>query len=138
MIASTENYSIDWCTIEGGGGTSSGGNFSLSGTIGQSDAGLTMSGGGFSLNGGFWSPAALPASGAPRLTILLTSTHTALVHWPSPSLGFTLQQNTNPHTAGWVPVPETMSDDGTNKFVLVSPPTGNRFYRLFRHQDANP
>ncbi len=52
--ASAQPFAIDWYTIDGGGGTSSGGNFTLSGTIGQPDAGPTMSGGNFTLTGGFW------------------------------------------------------------------------------------
>jgi hypothetical protein len=32
-------YSIDWSTIDGGGGTSTGGVYSVTGTIGQPDAG---------------------------------------------------------------------------------------------------
>jgi hypothetical protein len=51
---------VNWYTIDGGGGTSSGGTFVVSGTIGQPDAG-TMSGGIFVVNGGFW--AGLGASG---------------------------------------------------------------------------
>ncbi len=47
-------FDIDWFTIDGGGGTSTGGAFTLSGTIGQPDAGVTMTGGSFSLTGGFW------------------------------------------------------------------------------------
>jgi len=46
-------YSIDWSTIDGGGGTSTGGAYTVSGTIGQPDAGV-MSGGSFTLTGGFW------------------------------------------------------------------------------------
>jgi hypothetical protein len=46
--------SITWSTIDGGGGTSTGGVFSLSGTIGQHDAGPAMAGGTFTLTGGFW------------------------------------------------------------------------------------
>ncbi len=47
-------YTIDWYTIDGGGTMStSGGSYTLSGTIGQSDAG-TQSGGNYKLNGGFW------------------------------------------------------------------------------------
>lgn len=45
---------IDWYTIDGGGGTSTGGLYTLSGTIGQPDAGTPMSGGSFSIVGGFW------------------------------------------------------------------------------------
>ena len=37
--AIAQPYSIDWFKIAGGGGTSTGGNYSLSGTIGQHDAG---------------------------------------------------------------------------------------------------
>ncbi len=53
--------SITWYTIDGGGGTSTGGTFSLSGTIGQPDAG-TLSGGTFTLNGGFWPGAFTPTA----------------------------------------------------------------------------
>ena len=48
------DFSIYWYTIDGGGGTSSGGDFVLSGTIGQHDAGGPMVGGDFSVTGGFW------------------------------------------------------------------------------------
>lgn len=47
-------FDIDWFTIDGGGGFSSGSGFELEGTIGQHDAGPVMTGGGFSLAGGFW------------------------------------------------------------------------------------
>ena len=47
-------YDLTWHTIDGGGGTSSGGVFELSGTIGQPDAGAALSGGTFTLVGGFW------------------------------------------------------------------------------------
>ena len=39
-LSSAQPYDISWYTIDGGGGSSSGGNFSISGTIGQPDAGL--------------------------------------------------------------------------------------------------
>lgn len=52
--AAAQPYDIPWHTIDGGGGTSSGGSYTLSGTIGQHDAGLPMTGGGFEVTGGFW------------------------------------------------------------------------------------
>ena len=52
-----DGMSIDWHTIDGGGGYSAGGDFELEGTIGQPDAG-DMSGGDFALHGGFWQPVA--------------------------------------------------------------------------------
>ena len=45
LCASAQSYSIDWSTIDGGGGTSTNGQYSLSGTIGQPDASGAMSGG---------------------------------------------------------------------------------------------
>jgi len=54
------SYGLDWWTVDGGGGTSStGGSYSLDGTIGQPDAGGTSSGGTYSLAGGFWGGAAV-------------------------------------------------------------------------------
>ncbi len=50
-------YEISWWTTDGGGGQISGGNYAISGTIGQPDAG-TLTGGGYTLVGGFWQPAA--------------------------------------------------------------------------------
>ena len=71
-----QTYSIDWSTIDGGGGTSTGGVYSVSGTIGQSDAGPTMSGGNYTLDGGFWSiSAAVQTPGAPLLTIARSGTN---------------------------------------------------------------
>lgn len=53
-----QTYDLSWNTIDGGGGmNSTGGGFSLSGTIGQPDASsfsTPMTGGGFTLVGGFW------------------------------------------------------------------------------------
>lgn len=55
LVPSTSRaqQSIPRYTIDGGGGSSSGGSFVLAGTAGQPDAGL-MTGGSFSLAGGFW------------------------------------------------------------------------------------
>ena len=55
VAALAQTYKIDWYTIDGGGGMSTGGVYSVTGTIGQPDAGPTMSGGNFTLVGGFWS-----------------------------------------------------------------------------------
>src|SRR5947199_1537264 len=88
-----QTYAIDWLTIDGGGGTSTGGVYSVSGTIGQPDAGGPMTGGNFFLVGGFWSLFAVQTPSAPLLTITLTATNTALVSWAYPSTGFSLQQN---------------------------------------------
>ena len=127
-----QSYSIDWHTIDGGGGTSTGGVHQVSGTIGQPDAGPTMSGGNYSVDGGFWSLlATVQTPGAPLLSITRTTTNTVTVSWPSPSLNWTLQQNTNGvGSVNWSNVTSGVTDNGTIKYLLVNPPTGTRFYRL--------
>ena len=61
--AAAQPFDLTWHTIDGGGLTfSTGGTFSLGGTIGQADAGsftTPMAGGSFQLVGGFWSGAAI-------------------------------------------------------------------------------
>jgi len=131
LPARGQNYSIDWSTIDGGGGTSTGGVYTVSGTIGQPDAGA-MSGGNYALQGGFWGViAAVQTPGAPLLSISRTPTNTVAVTWPSPSTGWTLQQNTNSiSSVNWSNVAAAPLDDGTTKTLIVNPPAGNRFYRL--------
>jgi hypothetical protein len=132
--ALAQGYSIDWFTIDGGGGTSTGGVYQVSGTIGQPNAGPTMSGGNYSVGGGFWSIiAAVQTPGAPLLTISRTTTNTVAVFWPSPSANYQLQQNTNSvHSVNWSNVVTAPTDDGTIKTLIINPPTGNRFFRLFK------
>ena len=55
-----------------------------------------------------------------------------IVSWPSPSTGFSLQQATNLMAPSWNSPPESVTDNGTNKFIIVNAPIGNRFYRLFK------
>ncbi len=53
------SYTITaWTTAGGGVRNAAAGAFTLSGTVGQSDAGPTLAAGGYALEGGFW-PAAI-------------------------------------------------------------------------------
>ena|SRR5688572_9464328 len=132
-MAFAQSYSIDWYTIDGGGGTSTGGVYSVTGTIGQPDAGAAMAGGNYTLQGGFWAIQAVQTPGAPLLSIARTTTNTVVVFWPSPSTGFQLQQNTNSiASVNWSNAPGSIQDNGTTKMFIVNPPAGNRFYRLFK------
>ena len=60
VFAATNDFSINWWTVDSGGGTSQGGDFSVSGSVGQPDVGPPMSGGDFSVIGGFWEGATVP------------------------------------------------------------------------------
>ena len=60
--ALAQTYDVSWFTVDGGGATfSAGGTYSLSGTIGQPDAGAPATGGPYSLVGGFWAGAIVQA-----------------------------------------------------------------------------
>src|SRR5262249_1949081 len=76
-----QSYQINWHKIAAGGGTSTNGSYSLSGTIGQSDASGPMTGGNFSLTGGFWSLYALQTPGAPTLKIVPAGLGQATISW---------------------------------------------------------
>jgi hypothetical protein len=125
-----QNYSIDWYTIAGGGGTSSAGPYTLSGTIGQ-PATSTLTGGNYSLTGGFWSIiSVIQTLGAPTLSITLTN-HTATISWLEPATGFILQESANLATSVWTPAPVvlTTNSDGTIS-TTVNATTGYQYYRL--------
>jgi hypothetical protein len=126
-------YSIDWCTTDGGGGTSTGGVYSVSGTIGQPDAG-TMSGGNFTLDGGFWSLFAIQTPGAPWLTITRTTTNTVVVSWPLPDTGWKLHATTNlvPGGSLWTEIPPPYQTNGANLQCAEPAPSGSKFYRLHK------
>jgi hypothetical protein len=130
-ISFAQPYSIDWHKVSGGGGTSSGGQYSVSGTIGQHDSGGPMSGGNFSLTGGFWALYAVQTPGAPSLTIQWINPTTVKVSWASPSTGFVLQQNNNLANANsWANFGGMVNDNGTIKSVIISPPSGTLYFRL--------
>ena len=56
LAQSRGDFSLSQWTINNGSGTSNGGSFAVSATLGQPDAGALMSGGQFGLKGGFAPP----------------------------------------------------------------------------------
>ena len=71
-------------------------------------------------------------SGSPNLSIT-RSPPNVVVSWPSYYGDFTLQRNTNSiASVNWSNAPGTIQDNGTIKYLIVNPPTGNRFYQLFK------
>ena len=127
-----QSYSIDWYKIAGGGGTSTGGVYAVSGTIGQHDAGGPMTGGSYSLTGGFWSLiAVVQTAGLPNL-IITQSGNSVIVSWPNTG-SYTLQQNNNlAAPGGWSTSGYSISTSNGTNSVTITPPTGNLFFRLSR------
>jgi hypothetical protein len=119
-------YSIDWFKIAGGGGTSTNGQFSLSGTIGQPDAGGPMTNGPYSLVGGFWAlPVLVQTPGAPTLYITNAAPGFATIWWTPPTSGFTLQSTDSLAPTNWFNAPSGKNNPATVPAALAA-----RFYRL--------
>jgi hypothetical protein len=132
-FAARGQFSLDWSTIDGGGGTSTGGVYTVTGTIGQPDAGA-MSGGSFTLQGGFWGVvAAVQTPGAPYLTVT-RSNNAVIVSWPLPADGWVLEYtNALPQlSAPWPQLPPPYQTNGANLLFTEPVPGGNRFYRLHK------
>ena len=126
-----QTFSIDWATIDGGGGTSAGSIYSVSGTIGQPDAG-PMTGGSYSLLGGFWSvvQAVQTSTNGPVLSARLTAPNSVIISWPDSAADFELQQTSDLGAANWIKVAATPATVGSEKQVVISIGNGESFYRL--------
>ncbi len=126
LFVQAQPYSIDWYKVAGGGGTSTGGVYAISGTIGQPDASAPLSGGNYSVTGGFWSLiSVVQTPGAPTLTITYSGNQ-AIVSWPAGVTGFTLQTNSTLASGTW----GNYLGPVVNNSVTNSPPKGNLFFRL--------
>ena len=126
-------YSIDWHTIDGGGGTSTGGpmigvNYSVSGTIGQPDAGGPRTNGQYSVTGGFWVlPTAVQTTNAPTLTIIPAAPGNATISWTPNTPGFVLQETLSLSPTNWV-----NSGSGSTNPIIVPATLPTKFYRLIK------
>ena len=124
--ACAQSYSIDWYKIAGGGGTSTGSVYAVSGTIGQPDASGAMSGGNYSLTGGFWSLISVVQTPSAPTLFITQAGGQAVILWDPSVIGFTLQTNANLATGTWG---NYLGIVGNNR-ATNAPPKGNVFFRL--------
>jgi hypothetical protein len=128
-----QQFAVPWFKVAGGGAMqSTGGVYSLSGTLGQSDAGRIEATNAFRIEGGFWG-IAIQQAGYPTLTITRAGTN-ALLSWATAETGFVLQIATDLAT----PTPWTDSGfavDVTGTIRTVTVPLSwapKAFFRLRR------
>jgi hypothetical protein len=125
-----QSYSVDWFKVSGGGGAGSNGQYSISGTIGQPDAGGPMTGGNYSLTGGFWSLiSVVQTPGGPNLMVTFVGPNSVSVSWPNTG-SYTLQSNGNLATTNWANYGGTVTTNNGISSVTLTPPAGNLFFRL--------
>jgi len=131
FFSQAQNYAIDWYSIDGGGGTSTGGVYSISGTIGQPDAGR-LAGASYALEGGFWGfVGALQSVGAPLLSVERLGSDVR-VFWPASSNGFVLEEASSfiGGVPSWQSVTTAYQTNATHISITVPGPTGMKLYRL--------
>lgn len=128
----SQDYSVEWWKVSGGGGISSGGVYAAGGTIGQPDASTAANGGQFRVEAGFWVLGVVQDANVPRLTLQLSSTNTIVLFWAVSPGGFGLQEARELISANWaeVDVPSVVVD-GVAQVTLPVVAT-NRFFRLHR------
>jgi hypothetical protein len=124
-----QSFSIDRFAIAGGGGTSTGGLFAVSGAIGQPDAGV-MSGGNYSLSGGFWGAVQTPPPvGSVIISVRVVGNEVRLRFTGIPGRIYYVER-AHSVTGPWPDVLAaiTMPSDGVVEFAdtIASPPS---FYR---------
>ena len=130
VVLFAQQYSIDWYKVAGGGGTSTGATYQVTGTIGQPDASSAMSGGSYSVTGGFWALInVVQTPGLPNL-VISHSGNSVIVSWPNTG-SYTLHQNSNlANGSGWTTSGYSITTaNGTNS-ITITPPMGNLFFRL--------
>ncbi len=119
---------IHWSKIAGGGGTSTGGVYSVSGTLGQADAGGPLTNGQYSVTGGFWAlPIAVQSAEAPTLVIAPATPGNATISWTPATPGFVLQETLSLSPTNWM-----NSVSGATNPIIVPAALPSKFYRLFK------
>ena len=80
--------------------------------------------------GGYLTVVSLGTPSAPLLMVATTSTNTAILSWPTPSLAFAVQNNLGLNPANWVTLTNQPVVVASQNQVTVPAPNGTTFYRL--------
>jgi hypothetical protein len=66
------------------------------------------------------------------LTIRPTNSDSVVLSWPNPSSGFVLQESPGVEPVSWTNSPAPPQVAAGRKQIILTPLSGNRFYRLAR------
>lgn len=126
VLSRAADFTFAPASIDGGGGVSSGGSYSVAGTVGQPDSG-SFAGGRYSLDGGLWPGLVtrVVITDGPTLQIV-SSEAVVTVSWTPGIAGFVLQEADDPEGT-WRNAPS-----GAQNPVILSATGEVRFLRLVR------
>jgi hypothetical protein len=127
---------LAWSMVDGGGGASTGGDFSLASSIGQPGTG-SGSGGDYAVSDVFGLIPVVPEPPVPPPPLVLALQINVLdgavvISWPGDGSERVLLEETMtlPNETSWVSVDATPQSDAGRTCVRVSLSPGCRFYRL--------
>lgn len=120
-------WSITSSTLDGGGGSATGGTWKVTGTIGQPDASTQTSiGTDWAVAGGFW-PGVVAVPGGPMLALVPLDANNVSIAWSAAAVGYQLQYSTD--LQSWTVYPRlTISGAANVVWPLRSGP--RYFFRL--------
>ena len=122
----SSRFGVDWFTMDGGGGRSSGPRFGMQGTMGQPDADGALGGARFTVYGGFWRTLqAVQMPEAPWLWVESAGPGLINIGWDPDTPGFRLQEVPDLKPSSWIDSPS-----GATNPVTVPITFAARFYRL--------
>ncbi|MBI1840310.1 MAG: hypothetical protein HYR88_05590, partial [Verrucomicrobia bacterium] len=114
--------SIDWFTLDAGGGAQSSANYLVNFTVGQADVGTaSLSSPNYRIIPGFWALEDLgPEIALPELSIALNGDD-VILSWPSPSTGFLLQDvgSFDSDPPPWGNTAGAVADNGVIRSVTI-------------------
>ena len=135
-VGGAQDYSLIRSTIDGGGGRSAGGRYTVDATIGQPDVG-DAGGGRYSLAGGYWGAIhVIQAPEGPRLSIGYDAEGDRFtVSWTLPDDGWVLDSSADLGLGSpWTEIPaEEYQHNDTHRFVVIEATGGRGFFRLRRN-----
>lgn len=122
-------WALTSSTLDGGGGGSAGGAWSVTGTIGQPDASTqNAAGSAWIVAGGFW-PTVIHGAGGPLLAIVPFDATSVTIIWTAGAMGYKLQYSTD--MAIWTDYPG-LTIDGAASIVWPLQNGPRYFFRLWK------
>jgi len=124
-FCSRAQYAIDWYDVSGGGGSSSSGNYTLRGVVGQPEAGA-MASNSYTLQGGFL-PGLVETGPPPSVTLSIQlSAGGVAISWQPATPGFVLEETDSLSSPSWSAAPAgnpvTIAASAKTKFYRVKKP----------------
>lgn len=126
-------FTLESRVTSGGGGSSTGARFSITGSIGQHDASEALQSPGYAFGGGFWHTV-VPTPGAPDLEIRRHPfTGVVRVSWRDPEGKYELEESSGPNAlapGSWSTVAGPYPVAGAVFIHEIATPNGSQFFRL--------